>query len=196
MCFAHMIRNAKKRRLNNKDNWIAIKKDINLLQISSSSQMFDNAVLNFIKKWEIDESQFCDYFKKTWTDQHKNWYEGFEHRVPSTNNALESFNGLIKQKYTLRERFVLKIFLFEMVEKISISFSVKIWAKEPDNSPDLWRESVSYAQEKPVVSIVDENTKKVTFYFPSKSFREKQGTISDQHIQEYNTCEYTSFENM
>lgn len=45
-------------------------------------------------------------------DQNRNWYEGFAIYTPSTNNALESFNRLIKDEQTFRERLDLSHFRF------------------------------------------------------------------------------------
>lgn len=46
---------------------------------------------------------------------HKNWFEGISDIAPSTNNAVESHNSLIKRKITFRRRLPLIEFLFTML---------------------------------------------------------------------------------
>ena len=43
--------------------------------------------------------EFIDYFNIEWVNKHPGWYEGYLGNLgPSTNNGLESLNGVIKEK--------------------------------------------------------------------------------------------------
>ena len=84
----------------------------------------------FIKKWEKKCPQFIDYFEQQWLSedfQLCNWYEGIAYRVPSTNNALEAFNKVIKDEFTFREREPLsrfKLKMLEIVKKLSNQYKI------------------------------------------------------------------------
>lgn len=44
-------------------------------------------------------------------EKHPNWYAAFHPSSPSTNNVVESYNGLFKKSHTLRERLSVGLFL-------------------------------------------------------------------------------------
>jgi hypothetical protein len=46
------------------------------------------------------------------------WYEGYSQYTPSTNNALEAKNEVIKHENTFREGFVLSRFLVVAIEMV------------------------------------------------------------------------------
>lgn len=100
-------------------------KDLDKLQSSKSSKIFDQAADLFVAKWEKKSETFMEYFKDEWLNKNRNWFEASGRLVPSTNNALESFNRLIKDEQTLREKTELKIFrvkVFEMVKQWSVEY--------------------------------------------------------------------------
>ena len=47
------------------------------------------------------------YFINEWLSSKDGWYEGYQTHRPSTNNALEATNRVIKDEDTLRERLPL-----------------------------------------------------------------------------------------
>lgn len=100
--------------------------DLDHLQLAKSTKIFDIAADLFIPKWERISSDFTKYFTTEWLNKNRNWYEAYAKRVPSTNNALESFNRLIKDEQTLRERTDLNQFRVEMFGMI------KQWSVEYD----------------------------------------------------------------
>lgn len=104
MCFYHVKANMKKQTLSTKANWDIIKDDVNQLQLAPSKAAFEKACECFIKKWRVLESDFCDYFERIWLDRNCNWYEGVQQFTPSTNNALEAFNSVIKRDFTFRKK--------------------------------------------------------------------------------------------
>lgn len=104
----------------------------------------------------------------------KNWYEGFKSKTPSTNNALESSNKVIKDEQTLRERFDLSQFrgvLFSMVEQWSTEYSTglnKINFGAPNVKLEIWTEGYNFARSN--VKITSErNEGKIIYSIPMLS---------------------------
>lgn len=94
-----------------------------MAQNTSTFQMMTEL---FKKKWHSLEPNFIDYFQREWLGSHCNWFEGVADYTPSTNNALESHNSIIKRTITFRKRLPLNQFLIsmtQMTKQISIQFS-------------------------------------------------------------------------
>ena len=124
-----------------------IRQDICTLQLCESKDIFDAAYQLFKKKWTTMKDggikDFLIYFDKTWIQQHPGWYEGFAPGVPSTNNALESNNGKIKDQATYRTKHSLGRFL-EIVQKDMI----ERWSKERDETKPYCK----YFSKKPTIN--------------------------------------------
>lgn len=126
MCYAHVIRNRRKRPFSSKNNKPLILDDIRKMQLAPSRKVFDDMTQMFKNKWYELENNFVDYFEKEWLGPHSNWFEGASHYTPSTNNALESHNATIKRKVTFRRKLPLNEFLnamLAMTAGISIQFT-------------------------------------------------------------------------
>lgn len=142
MCFAHVVRNIRKRPFAAKLNKALIIDDIRRMQLAPSPSAFGVMSKLFITKWQDIEPNFVSYFQQQWLGTHVNWYEGEAHYTPSTNNALESHNSVIKKKITFRRRLPLEEFLpamLKMTTDISkqLSEGIRIVASEPDISRDV-----------------------------------------------------------
>lgn len=90
------------------------------LQVSSNSTVFDKASLLLMNKWRSISVDLVNYFNNEWLIMNRNWYEGFACRTPTQNNALESYNNVIKREQTLRERLDLgqfRVVLFNMIQQ-------------------------------------------------------------------------------
>ncbi len=75
--------------------------DLDALQLSSSAEIFDKAKELFIKKWNTKKQKdFINYMQEMWFSTHQNWYTGIANNTPSQNNALESYNLVIKKEDT------------------------------------------------------------------------------------------------
>lgn len=136
MCYAHVIRNVQKRAFSNKNNKSLIIDDIGKMQLASNRSKFEMMVELFLEKWHDVETDFVKYFESEWLGVHCNWFEGAANYTPSTNNALESHNAVIKRKITLRRRLPLNQFLLtmkQMTAEVSKQFSsdARILAAEP-----------------------------------------------------------------
>jgi len=140
MCWAHMRRNVMKKidSLVDKSLKKEICDDIDTLQLAPSNEVFGKALPLFIKKWrQKRQNEFIEYMKLQWFTTHQNWFEGTAQRVPSTNNALESFNLVYKREQTFRERLPLSRFL-ELMKK-----SVEGWSNEYLNNSRIFMTSTS-----------------------------------------------------
>lgn len=119
MCFAHVLRNCQKRPFAAICNKGAIIADILKMQLAPNKPIFKMMADLFVKKWMVVEPNFTNYFQKEWLGVHCNWFEGAADYVPSTNNAQESHNGVIKRKITLRRRLPMNQFVATMKEMTS-----------------------------------------------------------------------------
>jgi len=85
--------------------------------------MYSPFFLFFLSRWKNQE-KFIQYFKSEWLGSKNGWYEGLEIYFPSTNNAPETTNLVIKDEDKIREQLVLSRFtvvVFSIVNK---------WSKE------------------------------------------------------------------
>lgn len=114
MCFAHVLRNIRSRPFASKNNKPLIIDDIKKMQLAQNRNVFDMMAELFVKKWMDLEPNFVNYFQKQWLGVHSNWFEGVADYTPSTNNAVESHNSVIKRKVTFRRRLPLLEFLIAM----------------------------------------------------------------------------------
>lgn len=143
MCFAHVLRNIRKRPFSYKNNRSLIIDDIRKMQLVPNRRIFQHMADLFCKKWTPLESNFVIYFKQQWLGTHSNWFEGAADYTPSTNNSLESHNAVIKRKVTFRKRLPLNQFLLtmkEMTECISNELfkELRIIVEEPTINKETW----------------------------------------------------------
>lgn len=104
-------------------------------------------------KWRVEYQQLIDnYFEPGWLIKNRNWFEGFRHKTPSTNNAQESHNNVIKNEHTLRERLDISRFrfvLFGMVEQWSVEYTTNLNSinnDAPKISLSLWTNGYNFAR--------------------------------------------------
>ncbi|RNA01660.1 hypothetical protein BpHYR1_042747 [Brachionus plicatilis] len=104
----------------------SIRQDIMRLQLCESEEIFD-AVLNlFINKWRSYKSELIDNLLDFFA---ASGLQGNAPGVPSTTNALESWNPIIKLESTIRQRYRLSSFLTILENEI-------IWRWSKDRHPD------------------------------------------------------------
>lgn len=150
MCWAHMRRAVVKKLpeyLKDKRKQNSFLADVDQLQLSKSPEIFSNSSKLFLKKWRSSSKDLVDYFEQIWLVQHPNWYEGVLKLTPSTNNALESKNKLIKDEHTLRERLDIGNFrtvLYEMLTQWSIEYHTNLNAIHDTVHIDLQMETKGY----------------------------------------------------
>lgn len=135
-CWAHMVRAVDKqlKRIANVEFRERILADIHVLQLCQSELIFDAATRLFIGKWSSTRDpevlSFLRYFQGEWIAAHKNWFEGFAAKTPSTNNALESVNRRIKADFTFRNRLPLARFLHLIENNL-----LRTWSRERNPVP-------------------------------------------------------------
>lgn len=154
MCYFHMskaVKNVLPVHLSGETRQI-FENDLYELHLASSNEIFDAASQLFVAKWKKKSSHLMVYFEKEWLFQNRNWYEGFAIQVPSTNNAIESFNRVLKDEQTLRERMDLTVFKVKMCEVVqhwSIEYETglnQINHVEPPIDLPMWTEAYKWAK--------------------------------------------------
>jgi hypothetical protein len=199
MCWAHMRKNVQKRveRDVEKKNRSLILSDINTLQLSSSPEIFEKAVELFKKKWNTEQA-FLNYFEREWLSDNSNWYEGVMKHVPSTNNALEAFNKVIKDTHTLRERLSLNHFLsvaLESVQQWSNDYKTELkkFSKIPTITLSLWTSAYQWTKKNKPVLIVSQQESQISYKIPAGDSTEEPGELND--ICAENWVEFEEFKN-
>lgn len=138
MCWAHMRRKVGEilpKYIRNKKKLFELFADLSKLQLSKSHELFDEASALFVAKWKVISADAMNYFEKEWLRKNRYWYEGaasdvcatsdITSNIPSTNNAAETANRLIKDEHTLRELFDLGQFravVFDMLKIWSLAY--------------------------------------------------------------------------
>lgn len=151
MCFAHVLRNIKKRKFSSKATKSLIIDDIRAMQSAASRPIFNMLSKLFCTKWRQNEPDFVKYFEKQWLGAHSNWFEGAAQFTPSTNNGVESHNAAIKRKITLRRRLPFNQFVCSMktlVNEISMQFNngERMISTEPKVSKKMRTEAAAMCQ--------------------------------------------------
>lgn len=150
MCYAHVVRNVKKRSLNDKKNRTKIVSDMHILHLSKNEMLFRELSTLFLAKWEVDEPDFAAYFDEYWLGRHCNWFEGKANYTPTHNNACESINNVIKNEITERKRLPFGQFVSKMCSLCN-DFSTdykqktKVISTEPSTTLKDIREAAIYA---------------------------------------------------
>ncbi len=81
----------------------------------ANQELFHYCFDLFKVKWSLTASltEFLQYFENQWININNGWYEGYAVRFPSTNNALESTNRIMKMKqHTEKENQWVNFYLF------------------------------------------------------------------------------------
>jgi hypothetical protein len=153
MCWAHMKRNVQKKAeqlVKPKEHIKELLSDLDKLQLCHSDDIFKNVLELFLDKWAV-QKEFVSYFRKQWVDKNNNWYEGSGLLIPSTNNGLESWNRVIKDEHTLRERLPISHFLQHLFNYVSswsnhYGSGLKIFHSEPEITLQLWTAGYQWAK--------------------------------------------------
>lgn len=195
MCWAHMKKNVQKKAeqlVRPKENIFQILEDIDILQLSQNEEIFEKASCMFVVKWE-KQNDFIKYFQKEWLELNRNWFEGVQKLVPSTNNALEAFNRVLKDENTLRERLPISRFsviLKEYIRSWSLQYTTKAKEVHLNSVVDLklWTTSYQWArQQKKITSNITANGH--TYTVPSKDAPE----VSSSDLTKNMNLDFHSF---
>jgi len=131
--------------------------------------------------------------EKNWLSTHENWHEGVGHLLPSSNNALESFNLVFKKEETLRERMPLGRFLNQYIvsaNRWSDQYTMgKSIADRPTIDLDQWTEAYQWVKSKKNVP-----TKECRGYTEYYCPTDDQQTVSPTDIRRVLSRQWTSFD--
>jgi len=156
------------------------------------TSIFEKAKKLFIKKWQHEEA-FISYLNEMWLTSHATWYEGFFQNGPSTNNALESFNLVIKKEETLREKMPLSRFTtqcFNMISGWSQQYSRgKQIITEPSIELAEWTQAYHWVKQKKDVSTKNKSNG-CCYYLPAGD----KSASSAEEIKQATQCRWTSFD--
>lgn len=183
-CYFHL----KKRvegydKFKSKGNKESIISDIEKLQLSPSAGAFQHAVHLFITKWKRKEKDFTEYFERTWVKRNSAWFEGIRHFTPSTNNALECFNGRIKRDFDFCGRPAFnefKVKVMELLRIVSCEYkdNIRSFATEPKIDRGTWLKALHWAKSKKNCIVkAHPNDDGSVYYIPGK--RQEKVTASD-----------------
>lgn len=159
MCFFHVLKNLEKYlkplpRNVQRD----LKADIRALQLCNDETTFGKASTLFLNKWRTDTAQnvtdCIDYFHSQWLAKDNGWYEGYAPGFPSTNNAIEATNSVIKREHTIRERAPVGQFLNNLLELVTKWSTVRnpqstncvLFHTIPSISLPLWTAAYQWAK--------------------------------------------------
>lgn len=207
MCWSHMKTKVENRacHIDDKDAMKEILHDIELLHLSNSTTVFKLALTLFFKKWKINNKQknqsildFLNYFDTEWIQSNNGWYEGIQLYTPSTNNALEATNRVIKDDGTFRERHVLSRFLtisstiinnWSIERDLSLSpINAKVFATEPTICLKLWTKSYQWAKTIKDIICIENNVSK-QYYIPARNLE----SISQSDLKKFMNKKWTTF---
>lgn len=137
MCWAHVVRNIRpKLQMVDNQHRHALRSDIDIIQLSTSPEMFATANTLFFNKWKAKNNKTVDaflaYYRKTWASGGlTGWCEGVAPLLPSTNNALEAYNRVIKVH--IPSRLSVGDFLNEICTKVLKDWSTKHNPDKPNS---------------------------------------------------------------
>lgn len=201
MCWAHARKNIVKKAsafLKNKQQLIEFIYDLDKLQLSKTTRIFNKASNLFLLKWKSISSELVEYFEREWLLQNRYWYEGARLNTPSTNNGLESFNATIKREHTFRERLELSRFLvvlFEMLKQLSEEYThgLKIFENTPKIELLTWTSAYHWARSNmDCVTQVTENM--IEYIIPARhTLSSEQLDISIEKEKKVNWLSFDEF---
>lgn len=219
VCWAHASRKVKDNCVGvDKKIKAKIREDFNALQITASTLNFKKGWKLLYDKWQVHENQnvkeFLDDFESFWLrDYTYGWFEGYAKGYPSTNNALEASNNVIKKEGTFREQLPMSEFV-AFVNKFIVNWSkdrdpnfqsTKKFIKQPEISIRQWTCGFEWLKKNKRIVKLSHNeedfymfTSTEVEYEATKSmcrgYLEKNEWFSfDQFIKETNAIRYVRF---
>lgn len=186
-CAFHAEKNLNERPLQDQENRGKILDDILKLQLVPSAEAFKLGQKLLMSKYNEVEPDFVKYIQDNWFKKNQNWFEGFRHFTPSTNNCLESFNGKIKTNFECRDRPPLNEFkerIMNMLNILAIEYrdNIKAISDEVEISKQMWTKGYDWAKSKKNALELKEKRKKITHYFiPNKS----RDVITQEEFKKY-----------
>lgn len=197
MCWYHVLYNVNKQKFRSPENKELIKKDLTNIHYLCSEELFDQAFELFVKKWLEKEPDFCQYFDTYYMKRNKNWFH-IEDRIPTTNNAIESFHSSLKTHQTYWQKKGISEFknrALEIVEERSREYNPAInekpknpFAEEATISGKLKSKGFELAKSPLQFVSVNDGNSQVIYC------RSKYDTIGQQNVDAFLNIEWDKFE--
>ena len=182
-CWAHCERNLEDKMKSlglNKEFRPLLLNDIRRLQVCKTKTTFDNAAGLFLDKWlekgDATLDVFLDYFKLEKLTNTPNWYEAAAKFVPSTSNAIESNNRIIKDDETFRDKWPIGRFVPKSLEIVSHwadrnpeKVNCKHFHLFPNLGTKEWKHAYSWLKSKPAILRGEQSGDFRIFFVKSKT---------------------------
>lgn len=200
MCWYHVKKNVEE-KLKGSAEKMAILDDMTQLQLSPSEDVFDCMSNLFLEKWTPMKPQFTAYFQKTWLkDSNRNWFEGYAHCSPSTNNALEATNNRIKNDFDFREKVMVAVFKQRFSDMLSIMSreyrdgvkvvkEIVLWKKS------MWLKGAKWAEGPKIPKTVRDTAQDISHYYITDSVSDLN-VVSTADYKQYTQSNFDSFDAM
>lgn len=203
-CFFHVSMNCDKKmksKVHNEKDRKRLKSDIAMLQLSENEETFIKAAELFVKKWEGKYGEFTRYFHQQHVVTFGNWYEGKAFFSPSTNNALESRNGKVKQQWTNNKKLPLNemmVVLEKMIHDWSMDNHVKPFATKPDLKDDDIIDGYIFAK-KDIPALADPDEHEVTDSEGNAGYvwficRDEKEKVTNRAIRNFKSLNWNTFD--
>lgn len=186
-CFFHVAKNIRDQPCAVQANKDALFTDIRRLQLCPDSDTFNKGKRLFTDKWSAREPALTKYVNHSWFNKNDKWFEGVGHFIPTTNNAVESFNGKIKENFHFRDRPPLnefKVRIENLLRVVSHEYrdEKKSFKVEAPISKQDWLKAYDWAKTDKNALVKKEKANKLThYYIPDKS-RDK---ITEKELKAY-----------
>lgn len=167
MCQSHMKRAVDRHKFNDQSNKEPIKSDLDKLKLSYSEVVFYQGSGLFVEKWAPKELELVKYIDEWWFTRHHNWFDGAAVRTPTTNNALEGFNGVFKTLHTRRKisnlaEFKIKLMDIMRIESEEFQTDRVKYTNEVTLSNNVMKDGLAYSKIKHIQHRIE--GEKVTAY--------------------------------
>lgn len=198
-CRYHVNAAIRRHEGSTKINKELIIRDLKSLQEQSPDlQAFEIGFKVFADKWnEKNERKFITYIRKTWfTSENKYFFLGALNNAPSTNNALESTNGKLKDNFRLRKKLKMNVFKEKLMNMLEIISGEYLDGERKANwsvpiSNDLWLKSYQWAKSNKTISEEEnEEFRSVKYFIPAG----EADKIKAADLRTYKSKNWTTFE--
>lgn len=167
MCESHMKRVVDRHKFHDQSNREPIKSDLNKLKLAYSEAVFDQGCGLFVEKWAPKELELVKCIDEWWFHRHHNWFDGAGIRTPTTNNALEGFNGVFKSLHTRRKisnlaEFKIKLMNIMQIESEEFQKDKEKYTNDVTLSKNVMKDGLAYSKIKHIEHRVENES--VTAY--------------------------------
>jgi hypothetical protein len=143
-CYFHLSRGLLKNqgKFLSKDSYKRFSVDVRALHELSSKAVFEEGLDLLMKTYEKEEGAAVAWFRESWgREDLRDWYVGaLPCGLPTSNNAMESGNALLKKFVTFRKQQSLGIFLNKMLKEVMyLGQRVDELALQPVVTNDTWK---------------------------------------------------------